>query len=255
VRLIEIFARYLAHEQAQHELELQLLHSNEMKVLGQLTSGVAHEVRNPLNGIMAIMNALSLDLSEMDQFKPYIDNMQNLVTRLSGLMEDLLSLGRPIRDERKITISIVSLAAKALIAWQQSTNSARQVDFVKPPPGEPLSLVNVDGGKIEQAIINLLDNAHQHTVGDGPIGLSVEAAGHGTVRIAIKDNGPGIPDNLKQRVFEPFYTTRKGGTGLGLSIVRHIVESHGGIIEVKNNEGGPGATFGIDLPLASSTSG
>jgi PAS domain S-box-containing protein len=255
VRLIEIFARYLAHEQTQHELELQLMHSNEMKVLGQLTSGVAHEVRNPLNGIMAIMNALSLDLSEMDQFKPYIDNMQNLVTRLSGLMEDLLSLGRPIRDERKITVPAVSLAGKALAAWQQSTNSARQVDFVKPLNGGPISLVNVDGGKIEQAIINLLDNAHQHTVGDGPIGLYVETVGPGTVRIAVKDNGPGIPDSLKQRVFEPFYTTRKGGTGLGLSIVRHIVESHGGTIAVKNNEGSPGSTFSIELPLAVATLG
>jgi two-component system CheB/CheR fusion protein len=254
VRLLEIFARYLSHEQTQRELESQLIRSNELRVLGQLTSGVAHEVRNPLNGIMAIMSALSKELSDAERFKPYLNHMQNQVVRLTDLMEDLLALGRPIREDKKSNSPIAQTVETALAAWQQSVQNKREVLFVKPTPGDKNGLVHADCAKIEQAVINLLENAHQHTPDDKPIELSIEIISFDKVRITVKDNGPGIPEDIMPRVFEPFFTTRKGGTGLGLSIVRHIVESHGGTIDVKNNEDRSGATFTIDLPMGKESS-
>jgi signal transduction histidine kinase len=98
-------------------------------------------------------------------------------------------------------------------------------------------------------VVNLLDNAHQHTPADKGIELSISDSADGMVLFSVKDNGPGIPADVMPRIFEPFFTTRKGGTGLGLSIVRHIVESHGGAVTVNANEGCSGATFRVMLPL------
>lgn len=250
VRLIEIFARYLAHEQMQRQLESQLIRSNEMRMLGQLTSGVAHEVRNPLNGIMAIMSALSKELSDIERFKPFLHHMQTQVSRLTVLMEDLLALGRPVREEKKGDIVIAALAEKALAVWRQSAKEEHEALVFDVEKACRECMVHVDGSKIEQAIVNLLDNAQQHSGPGDPILLSVETRGPSVVRITVKDTGPGIPKEILPQIFEPFFTTRKGGTGLGLSIVRHIVESHGGSITAHNNADGYGATFIIDLPMA-----
>jgi signal transduction histidine kinase len=254
VRLIEIFARYLAHEQSQRELENQLSRSNEMKMLGQLTSGVAHEVRNPLNGIMAIMGALSKELSDTGRFQPYLKHMQNQVNRLTTLMEELLALGRPIRDEKKENVSIVLLAQNAITSWQQSLQHGREVQLLISEDVKKDRMIRADSAKIEQMIINLLDNAQQHSEPDKQIILSLEASGFDRVHILVRDNGPGISPEILPRIFDPFFTTRKGGTGLGLSIVRHIAESHGGTITAYNNKDGSGATFEISLPFSQAVS-
>jgi PAS domain S-box-containing protein len=135
VRLVEIFARYLSHEQSQRELELQLVRANEMKMLGQLTSGVAHEVRNPLNGIMAIVGALIKELGDAERFEPYLQHLRNQVTRLTTLMEDLLTLGRPIREEKKADLPVIALVQNALLSWQLGQKQHRNVVFNPPEAG------------------------------------------------------------------------------------------------------------------------
>jgi PAS domain S-box-containing protein len=230
--------------------EEQLMKANEMKLLGQLTSGVAHEVRNPLNGIVAIMSALSQELSDSEDFKPYLQHMRTQVTRLTVLMEDLLMLGRPIKKEKMADVSLVEVVRSTLSSWQHGVQGKREVQFAAPEIADCGVRILADTTKIEQMVVNLLDNAHQHTPPEKCIELSIREPEKGTVLFSVKDSGPGIPTDVMPRIFEPFFTTRKGGTGLGLSIVRHIVESHGGNIRAFNNVGCPGTTFEVRLPVA-----
>ena len=225
-----------------------LMKANEMKILGQLTSGVAHEVRNPLNGIIAIMGALSKELSDSEHFQPYVHHMRTQVTRLTVLMEDLLKLGRPIQKEKMTDVSFVKLVTDAVAAWKDGLQAQRDVRL--DPVADGVLTVRAEPARMEQMVVNLLDNAHQHTPAGKEIEVSIRHAGEGRVLFSVRDNGPGIPKDVMPRIFEPFFTTRKGGTGLGLSIVRHIVESHGGSISAFNNEGSSGTTFEVKLPLA-----
>jgi signal transduction histidine kinase len=234
--------------------EKQLRHANEMKILGTLTSGVAHEVRNPLNGIMALMGALSKEIPDEEQFRPYLMHMRNQVNRLTTLMDDLLALGRPIKKDQMARISAAALSRHAVQSWQQTVGENREIQFTQPEGDEDRLTINVDADRIEQMIVNLLENAHQHSPADVPIKFAVRAS-NGSAIFTVSDNGPGIKPELLPRIFEPFFTTRKGGTGLGLSIVRHIVENHGGTIIARNNGENAGATFEISLPLADQVAG
>jgi signal transduction histidine kinase len=151
-------------------------------------------------------------------------------------------------------VSAAALGRRALQSWQQTIGENRAVRFTAPEESDGQLVLLVDADRIEQMIVNLLENAHQHSPADAPIAFSVAAA-NGSAIFTVSDNGPGIKPEVLPRIFEPFFTTRKGGTGLGLSIVRHIVESHGGVILARNNGENTGATFEVSLPLADQVAG
>jgi signal transduction histidine kinase len=220
-----------------------------MRLLGQLTSGVAHEVRNPLNGILAIMGALSKELSDNERFAPYLHHMRGQVTRLTGLMQDLLALGRPLREENSHEISMVTLVENALLTWLQTLQSSKPLVRLVKPEAPEKCIIKADSTYMTQIIINLLQNAHNHSPEGAEIVCSVYAQAVNTVIFLVKDAGTGIAEDILPRIFDPFFTTRKGGTGLGLSIVRNIVENHQGSVTAYNNTDGPGATFEVVLPL------
>jgi PAS domain S-box-containing protein len=249
IRFIETFGRYIAHELSRRGLELRVRRAEEMRLLGQLTSGVAHEVRNPLNGIMAIMGALSKELSDNDRFQPYLQHMRNQVTRLTGLMEDLLVMGRPLHEENIHKISMVTLVENALSTWLQTQQSSKpSVRFVKPDTPEKCTIM-ADSANMTQVIINLLENAHNHSPTGSEIMCSVYGHIDNKVVFSVKDGGRGIKEDVLPKIFDPFFTTRKGGTGLGLSIVRRIVENHQGSVIAYNNTNEPGATFDVAIPV------
>jgi PAS domain S-box-containing protein len=249
IQFIETFGRYIAHELSRRGLESRLRRAEEMRLLGQLTSGVAHEVRNPLNGILAIMGALSKELSDNNRFQPYLQHMRNQVTRLTALMEDLLALGRPLRKENIHEISMVTLVENALSTWLQTQQSPKPyVRFVKPDASEKC-IIMADSAYITQVIINLLENAHNHSQAGSEIICSIQGQIDNNVVFSVKDGGCGIKEDILPRIFDPFFTTRKGGTGLGLSIVRQIIENHQGSIIAYNNTDGPGATFDVAIPV------
>jgi PAS domain S-box-containing protein len=249
IQFIETFARYIAHELSRRDLESRLIRADEMRLLGQLTSGVAHEVRNPLNGIMAIMGALSKELSATASLEPYLMHMRSQVSRLKLLMDGLLELGRPIREENMQEISLVKLVENSIATWLQTIQkSPREILFHQSKNTDDY-IIKAEIARVTQMIINLLENAHNHSPADTPIALSIHRSGNAQATLIIKDCGRGIPAEILPRIFEPFFTTRKGGTGLGLSIVRRIVENHQGSVSAYNNTSGPGATFEIVLPL------
>jgi len=207
------------------------------------------QIRNPLNGILAITDALSKDLGENSEYKVYIEHIRKQVTRLSGLMRDLLDLGRPMENSNLQPTSCIWLVSSAINMWQHSSLfKDHRIRMIYNEDAEKLT-VNIDRTKIEQVIINLLENACAHCPADSEVIINVEPEGESLVLFRIIDKGSGIRPEHFEHLFEPFFTTRKGGTGLGLGIVKRIVESHGGIVEIWNNNPPPGVTVDFRLPV------
>ena len=249
IRLIEIFARYVAYEFERDIMEVQLRQFDKMKLLGQMTAGVAHEVRNPLNAILAITEALFQDIGDNPEYQPFLDHIRTQVDRLSRLMGDLLDLGKPIQPSSLHRESLPAICTAVEDLWAQTPFSqTHKVRLILPPERDDLSVM-ADSSKLQQVFLNLLENAAQHSPVGSEIRFVISPAKKRTARICVTDQGTGLsPENL-QRVFEPFFTTRKRGNGLGLSIVKNIIQALGGDIVIRNNEIPPGCTVEIILPI------
>lgn len=238
--------------QAQEErlrLEKELREGHEMRLLGQLTSGVAHEVRNPLNGILALSEALILEVGDNPQYRRYIQLMWEQAKRLSALMEDLLTLGKPAQLESYADIPVGSFVESTVRDWRQTLAAVHHPVSVRISDGVQGCTVKGHAPRLEQVLINLLDNAAGYAAEGNETTVSVHCRDKGWVSIEIADRGPGISREDLSKVFDPFFTTRKGGVGLGLAIVRSIVERHGGDVSVRNNAPQAGVTVTVRLPL------
>jgi PAS domain S-box-containing protein len=231
-------------------MEKELAQSREMKLLGQITSGVAHEVRNPLNAILAISEAMFQDFSENQEYAEYLDRIRKQVNRLSVLMNDLLELGKPIPPAGMRITPPEKLCSSAIDLWKQyHKDSDKKIVFVDGVLNNGI-MFYVHRGKLQQVLINLLDNAAQHSPVNGEIEMILQNAEDGLVHISIHDQGPGVEQKNLLQMFEPFFTTRTSGTGLGLSIVKHIVEMHGGTVVARNRNPGPGLSVEIQIPAS-----
>ncbi len=232
------------------KMEVKLRNSQHMEVLGQLTAGVSHEVRNPLSAILAVSEALKKDLGENSEYSSYLDQIITQVDRLSHLMKDLLDLGKPIVQSRLQPESMLVIITQTIELWKQSTSFKKhKIHFIKPAGIGKLEVI-ADGAKLQQVFLNLLENAAQHSSEDNEIQLVILEPEGKTLGVCVVDCGSGIPPENLPRIFEPFFSTRRKGTGLGLSIVKNIVETHGGEITVRNNDESPGCTVEVSLPIA-----
>lgn len=233
-------------------LQESLRRSETMSAMGALVAGVAHEVRNPLFGISATLDAFESRFGSKKDFRRYFDVLQGEVRRLSELMHQLLEYGKPTRLDLAET-SADEILAKACAACAPLAELAGVTLVPELPMGLPP--VQVDRGRISQVFLNLLENAVQHSPRGGSVVVRAEPAA-GTageterqgVRFVVEDSGPGFLPGDLHHVFEPFFTRRRGGTGLGLSIVQRIVEQHGGEVVAANRLGG-GAAIKVFLPL------
>lgn len=230
-------------------LQESLRRSETMSAMGALVAGVAHEVRNPLFGISATLDAFESRFGGKKDFRRYFDVLQGEVRRLSELMHQLLDYGKPARldlaEMPADEILVQACAACGPLAERAGVT-------VVPEVGGGLPLVQVDRGRISQVFLNLLENAIQHSPRGGSVVLRAETvqgdADRQGVRFVVEDSGPGFLPGDLHHVFEPFFTRRRGGTGLGLSIVQRIVEQHGGEVAASNRPGG-GASIQVLLPL------
>ncbi len=232
-------------------MEDQLNKARQMETIGKLAGGFAHEVRNPLNAILSITEALfkEKEIGENPELKPYIQHIRTQVNRLSHLMTDLLDLGKPISPSSLTIVPLAKLCEECIGVWKSTGISGNYVvRFAKETKGS--TLVAAATGRLEQILLNLLDNAAQNSVAGSEIKISIADASENMVKICITDSGPGISPDKMDRIFEPFYTSRKGGTGLGLALVRHFAESMKGTVSVCNNDPPPGCAFEVMLPLA-----
>jgi PAS domain S-box-containing protein len=234
-------------------LQESLRRSETMSAMGALVAGVAHEVRNPLFGISATLDAFESRFGKRKDFRRYFDVLQVEVKRLSELMHQLLDYGKPARlDLAAVTPDeVMAMAATAC----EPLASRSGVDVaVRSESGLPQ--LHVDRGRIAQVFQNLLENAIQHSAKGKSVVFRAELVDGDRegVRFAVEDSGPGFLPNDLHRVFEPFFTRRRGGTGLGLSIVQRIVEQHGGEVLAANLASG-GGVMTVFLPLRPRRSG
>ncbi len=230
-------------------LEAQLREAQKMEVIGSLAGGVAHEVRNPLNAIMALTDALDQELGGNPEYRTFMMHMRTQVDRLTALMNDLLELGKPVERSKLLTESLTEICAISVDAWKQSKHGrGREVVTSLSGPAAGTYIL-ADAKKLQQVFINLLDNAAQHSAEGSPVRIEVLPPAGGKAEVRVVDQGAGIPSDILPRVFDTFFTTRRGGTGLGLSIVKHIVEMHGGNITLTNNDPPPGCTISVVFPV------
>ena len=248
LHIVEIFSRYVSNEFDRESIQKELIQSQEMKLLGVLTSGVAHEVRNPLNAIWAITEALFQEINCDSRLNIYKDHIKSQVERLSSLMQELLDLGKPFSCKDADPISLPLICKKTVDFWSQTDITKRTVHFINSSPDKN-GLIKGDPHKIRQVIVNLLDNASQHSSPASPITVRFYQS-NSTCHVDVIDKGCGISKEIKAKIFDPFFTTRVKGTGLGLPIVKNILDIHNGLIELNNNEPPPGITAALYFPAA-----
>jgi signal transduction histidine kinase len=236
-----------AAERERRRLEASLRERETMAAIGAVAAGVAHEVRNPLFGISAVLDAMEATFPDRPELAPFAQRLRSQVARVGDLMSDLLEYGRPAREEPH-PAPLGPVLAEAVANCRPTTD--RHAVAVETAFGETLPPVAMDRRRLVRVFQNLLENAAQHTQPGGVVRFEAEAERGGRgVTCRVADRGPGIPAEHLPRLFEPFFTKRRGGTGLGLSIVQRIVREHGGEIAAANAPGG-GAAFTVRLPAA-----
>jgi len=215
--------------------------------VGLLASGLAHEIRNPLNAMNMNLQMLEDDLQPVFERDPELQTMlestKREIKRLEGLVNNFLAYARPAapRFERRDLNELIGELVRFL------EGDFTRADVELSAELEPLlPTVELDETQFKQALINLMVNARQVLKQGGKVIARTRAGSHGEVVVEIEDNGPGIPAEAQERIFEVFYSSRGGGTGLGLPIARQVVERHGGTIEL-DSEVGRGTTFRIRL--------
>jgi len=230
------------------DLQSQLIHSERLASIGQLAAGVAHEINNPLGGILVYSHLLREDLKADDSKGANVERIIKETTRCKDIVKRLLDFARqPEPKVEPISINVVLGETLSLVKDQALFHN------IKITKKFHLSLAHImgDRSQLQQAFMNIILNAAEAMDGKGSLIVAMDALPDSRfLEITITDNGCGIPPAHIKRLFEPFFTTKKAGhgTGLGLAITAGIIERHNGSIEVESKLG-EGATFTIKLPL------
>ena len=221
------------------ELERRARIAEKLAAVGTLSAGLAHEIRNPLNAASLQMQLLERRLKRLDADDPKllepVEMVQRELARLSHLVEDFLRFARPADlylrrfDANSMIRQVVEL---------QVPEAARAgIELRAVLPDEHLH-INGDRDKLQQVLLNIIRNAIEALEErGGNILVSLEWADDGMLRLRIVDDGPGIPDEILSRIFEPFFSTKPMGTGLGMAISHSLIQQHGGAIEIQCEDG------------------
>ena len=221
------------------QLEASLRQSEMMSLLGSLVAGVAHEVRNPLFGISSILDAFETRFSDRTEYQRYTNVLRDEIGRLTILMEELLEYGKPFRGELYL-VSMEEMIARSMRACMPSAEVA-QVNL-ESRVEEALPKIRIDRRRLSKVFVNLIENAIQHSPQKSSVIVEANKVTDGNqewVQCAIRDSGAGILAEDLPKIFEPFFSKRRGGTGLGLAIAQRIMQEHQGKLIAGNNpEGG-----------------
>ncbi len=220
------------------ELEASLRQSEMMSLLGSLVAGVAHEVRNPLFGISSIIDAFETRFSDRTEYLRYTTVLRDEIGRLTILMEELLEYGKPFRGDLYL-VSMEEMIARSIRACMPASEVAQVT--LKSDVEDSMPKVKIDRRRLSKVFVNLIENAIQHSPQKSTVTVEVRKITDGMewVQCAIKDSGAGILQEDLPKIFEPFFSKRRGGTGLGLAIAHRIMQEHGGKLIAGNNpEGG-----------------
>ncbi|MEE2681222.1 MAG: ATP-binding protein [Planctomycetota bacterium] len=239
------------------EANERLRRSRSLAALGEMAAGIAHEIRNPLGAMALNIGILREDLESMPESVVLCERIARSVQGLDAIVGDVLSFARDTR------VSVRECPARDLVDAALDANAPlieRAEVRVESRVEDGLTAL-VDPGPVTQALTNVIRNACEALEGGnerdrrlsivvdlGLVRTSSEGGRAEHVRFLVEDNGPGIPDDLKDRIFNPFFTTRETGTGLGLAIVHRITDAHGGTLQIEDAQ--PGARICMSFPTA-----
>ena len=222
----------------------QMSRAEHLATLGELATGLAHEIRNPLAGIAGVIEIVGRDLPSTSPARAVVKDIRIEIAQINRILTDLLQTARPHPPEVRISDLNTTVEHAVMLARQQVLSRPIKIELQKDPN---LASVEHDSDQIHQVILNLLLNSVQAIEGAGLVRILL-AAKKDKALISVTDSGRGISPEHLPFIFRPFYTTKGNGTGLGLSLARRIVEDHHGRIEVQS-ELGKGTEFLITLPL------
>jgi two-component system sensor histidine kinase AtoS len=231
-------------ERKQAEEALQRV--EQMKVVGELAAGLAHEIKNPLAGMKVSIEVLLQELDLSDADREILRRVTDEILRIELLMRELLNFARPPRPQLDIVNINKVLDKAAILSGKNPSFSSVKVikEYDNRAPG-----TMADPLQLQQVFMNLLLNAAEAMPGGGTLLLkTLYDENSNSLHIMISDSGKGIDGKAMARIFQPFFTTKAKGTGLGLAITKRLIEQHEGNISVLNNPGG-GTTFRILLPV------
>jgi PAS domain S-box-containing protein len=237
----DVTERRLAEDELRRSQEK--LHEQEVLAqLGQMAAVIAHEVKNPLAGIGGALQIIRPRLSEENSDREVVDTILERIEVLNDKMQELLHFSRP-RPPKRVAVPADELLRQVVDLL--STDPQLTVLEIEVQT-KPLTL-NGDAELLREVLINLVLNAAQALGGSGKIRLTIdEHDGRGVITVA--DDGPGIPEHIRRRIFEPFFSTKPHGAGLGLATAKRVVEAHGGEINVDCPQNG-GTSISVSLPL------
>jgi signal transduction histidine kinase len=230
---------------AEKRMEEELRRADRLRSLGELSAGVAHEIRNPLTGIATTAQVLKEKLVGDKEKEKYLKVILEEIARLDNIIKNLLDFARP-DSPHPTELSLSSLIENALGLLTDTAREKRVSLHFESGLVDDRCLL--DGDQIKQVILNIVLNGIQACSGGGIANVYVrEAADPAFVEIELADTGSGIPDEIADKLYNPFFTTRSEGIGMGLSISRKIIENHGGRIYHRSSLG-TGTSFFIELP-------
>jgi signal transduction histidine kinase len=222
----------------------QISRAEHLATLGELATGLAHEIRNPLAGIAGVIEIVGRDLPATSPARAVVKDVRLEIGRISRTLSDLLETARPRRPEVRLSNLNTTVEHAVMLARQQVLSRPIKIELQK---NSDLPEVEHDSDQVHQVLLNLLLNAVQAMEGAGTVRVEIGSRDN-CAAVLVSDTGRGIsPQNLPN-IFRPFYTTKGGGTGLGLSLAHRIVEDHHGLIEVTSIVG-KGSTFTVLLPF------
>jgi signal transduction histidine kinase len=257
------------------EIESELELSRRMAAIGRLTSGVGHEVKNPINAIVVHLELLKSKLGEQEgPATRHLEVIDAEIRRLDRVVQTLVDFARPVevqlreQDLRPVIGDVLALAADEL--------TMRRVTLISRIPAEPL-IANVDADLLKQAALNVIQNGAQAMPDGGRLEVTLEedrdhgenqvqagkpngTAGGGahpatySAVLRVADEGIGIPDEIRDKIFDLYFTTKIGGSGIGLAMTYRILQLHHGSVEVQSRQG-RGTEFRLRIPLAAAERG
>lgn len=229
-----------------HRIEDEIELSRRLAAIGRLTSGVAHEVKNPINAIVVHLEVLRQKLSQVDpDTRRHMDVISSEIRRLDRVVQTLVDFTRPYElhlsdiDLRKLVDEVVLLASPE--AERRQIHIERETSRASLP-------VRIDADLVKQAVLNIVINGVQAMADGGNLYIATQREGEGAL-ITVRDEGPGIPADIRDKIYNLYFTTKKGGSGIGLAMAYRVVQLHHGALEFDSVEG-HGTTFVLRIPLA-----
>jgi signal transduction histidine kinase len=241
---------HMVQQLRESRLEIETMHRTQMSraehlaTLGELATGLAHEIRNPLAGIAGVIEIIGRDLPQSSPAHEMVKDVRLEINQINRILTDLLETARPHPPQLMKSNLNTTVEHAVMLARQQVISKPIRIEFQKNPG---LPEVEHDSDQIHQVLLNLLLNAAQAIDNTGSIRVSIDAEDDCAV-VTVTDTGRGMTEHQLAQIFRPFYTTRSNGTGLGLSLVRRIVDDHHGQIDVASQPGN-GSTFRVMLPI------